>query len=108
MAMTRITLKAGQQPTKEQLAEINAAAKLPITYTEDCPASSPEALKEFAAKARALRQAKKRIKPAVTIRLEPDSLNIYKALGKGYTGIMADVLTYAAGHPDILRQAAVV
>jgi uncharacterized protein (DUF4415 family) len=112
MAMTQITLKAGQQPTKEQIRkarqEVKEAAKLPQVYDPDCPPSSPQALAEFAAKARALRQAKKRTKPAVTIRLEPDSLNIYKALGKGYTGIMADVLTYAAGHPDILRQAAAV
>jgi hypothetical protein len=49
MAMTTITIKAGQKPTKEQLQEIREAAKLPINYTADCPASTPEALAEFAA-----------------------------------------------------------
>jgi uncharacterized protein (DUF4415 family) len=41
----------------------------------------------------------------VALRLTPDVLDKYKSLGKGYTGIMADVLTYAATHPDYLKQA---
>jgi uncharacterized protein (DUF4415 family) len=43
-------------------------------------------------------------KRAVTIRLLPDCLAKYKALGKGYTGIMADVLNYAADNPEILSK----
>jgi uncharacterized protein (DUF4415 family) len=83
--MTTITVRDGQKPTKEQLKEIRAAAKAPITYTPDCPESTPEALAEFAAKARELRQNMKRTKPAVTIRITPGCLTKYKALGKGYT-----------------------
>jgi uncharacterized protein (DUF4415 family) len=103
--MTTITVKAGQKPTKEQIKEIRAAAKAPITYTPDCPESTPEALAEFAAKARELRQRMKRTKPAVTIRITSDCLTKYKALGKGYTGIMADVLNYVADNPEILTRA---
>jgi uncharacterized protein (DUF4415 family) len=44
-------------------------------------------------------------RPAVTLRLAPDYLDKYKALGKGYTGIMADVLSYASDHPEFLTQA---
>jgi uncharacterized protein (DUF4415 family) len=47
----------------------------------------------------------RRTKPAVTIRMEAKALNKYKALGRGYTGVMADVLSYAAEHPDFLTQA---
>jgi uncharacterized protein (DUF4415 family) len=43
-------------------------------------------------------------KKAVTIRLIPDCLEKYKALGKGYTGIMADVLNYAVNNPEILSK----
>jgi hypothetical protein len=32
-------------------------------------------------------------------------LSKYKALGKGYTGIMADVLNYVADNPEILTKA---
>jgi uncharacterized protein (DUF4415 family) len=104
MAMTTITVKAGQKPTKEQIKRIRAVAKAPITYTPDCPETTAGGLAEFAAKAREKRQSLKRTKPAVTIRIMPDVLAKYKALGKGYTGIMADVLNYVADNPDILSK----
>ncbi len=104
MAMTRITLEDGQKPTKEQLKEIREAAKRPQVYDPDCPPSTLEALAEFAAKARELRQSIKNTKPAVTIRMTPACLSKYKALGKGYTGIMADVLNYVADNPEILSK----
>jgi uncharacterized protein (DUF4415 family) len=102
--MTTITVKAGQKPTKEQVKRIRAAAKAPITYTPDCPETTLAGLAEFAAKARELRQRMKQTKPAVTIRITPEVLSKYKALGKGYTGIMADVLSYAADNPEILSK----
>jgi uncharacterized protein (DUF4415 family) len=102
--MTTITIKDGQKPTKEQKKEIRAAAKHPIKYDSDCPPSSPKALAEFAEKARELRRSKKNVKPAVTIRLSQSSLSKYKALGKGYTGIMADVLDYVADNPELLAK----
>jgi len=105
MGMTAITVKAGQKPTKEQAKRIREAAKAPINYTPDCPKSTPAALAEFAAKARELRQSMKAKKPAVTIRVSSNCLSKYKALGKGYTGIMADVLDYVADNPEILAKA---
>jgi uncharacterized protein (DUF4415 family) len=107
MDMMKVTVRDGQKPTKEQVKEIRAAvkeAKKHPAYDPDCPPSTPEALAEFAAKARELRQNMRRIKPAVTIRLMPEALEKYKALGKGYTGIMADVLNYAADNPEILSR----
>jgi uncharacterized protein (DUF4415 family) len=103
--MTTITVRAGQKPTKEQIKEIRAAARAPIVYTVDCPESTPEALAEFAAKARELRQSLKVKKPTVTIRVSSSCLSKYKSLGKGYTGIMADVLDYVVEDPDILAKA---
>ena len=105
MAMTTLTVRVGQKPTKEQIKEIRAAAKAPIVFTPDCPESTPEALAEFAAMARELRQIRKAKKPAVTLRVSSTCLSKYKALGKGYTGIMADVLDYVANNPEILAKA---
>jgi uncharacterized protein (DUF4415 family) len=102
--MTTLTVRVGQKPTKEQIKRIKVAARGPIRYTPDCPKSSPAALAEFAAKARELRQSMKQKKPAVTIRITSTCLEKYKALGKGYTGIMADVLDYAADNPEILNR----
>jgi uncharacterized protein (DUF4415 family) len=108
MAQTTVILKAGQKPTKEQIkkakAEIKEAEKYPIDYS-DAPASTPEALEEFAAMARELRKSRRRQSPTVTLRITPDILEQYKSLGKGYTAIMADVLSYAAKNPEILSKA---
>jgi uncharacterized protein (DUF4415 family) len=39
----------------------------------------------------------------VSIRVKPEALAKYKALGRGYSGIMADVLNYVADNPEILK-----
>jgi uncharacterized protein (DUF4415 family) len=65
--------------------EIKAAKKMPPVYDPECPPSTPEA-------------------PVVALRLKPDVLSKYKALGKGYTSIMADVLNYVADNPEILSK----
>jgi uncharacterized protein (DUF4415 family) len=85
---------------RKELAE---AQKRPIVYTEDCPESTPEALKEFAHLAAERNRRKK--KQSVTIRVAPDVLESYKTMGHGYTGIMADVLKYAVDNPAILAEA---
>jgi uncharacterized protein (DUF4415 family) len=103
------TIRVGQKPTKEERkqmrAEIKAAKKMPPVYDPECPPSTPEALAEFAAMARELRKNRRNPAPVVAIRLKPDVLSKYKALGKGYTGIMADVLNYVADNPEILSKA---
>jgi uncharacterized protein (DUF4415 family) len=98
------TVRVGQKPPKEVIKAAKKAARGPINYTEDCPPSTPEALAEFAAMARELRKNRRNPAPVVAIRLMPDVLAKYKALGKGYTGIMADVLNYVADNPEILSK----
>jgi uncharacterized protein (DUF4415 family) len=109
MEQTTVILKAGQKPTKEELKrarqEYREAKKRPPVYDPECPPSTPEALAEFAAMARELRKNRRNPAPVVALRLMPEVLAKYKALGKGYTGIMADVLSYAADNPEILSKA---
>jgi uncharacterized protein (DUF4415 family) len=99
-------VRGGQKIPKEVVKEIRKVAreakKHPEAYDPECPPSSPEALKEFAE----LRAAKKREnkRPVVALRIPPEVLAKYKALGRGYTGIMADVLGYAANNPEILSK----
>jgi uncharacterized protein (DUF4415 family) len=102
------TIRVGQKPTKEERkqmkAEIRAAKKMPPVYDPECPPSTPEALAEFAAMAREIRKNRRNPAPVVALRLKPDVLSKYKALGKGYTSIMADVLDYVANNPEILSK----
>jgi len=103
MGITRSTVMVGQKPPKEAIKEARKAARKPIHYTEDCPPSSSEALKEFAHLAAERNRRKK--KKSITIRIAPDVLETYKTMGEGYTGIMADVLKYAVNNPAVLTNA---
>jgi uncharacterized protein (DUF4415 family) len=108
MGTIRSTVKVGQKPPKEILkqakSEYREAKKRPSVYDPECPPSTPEALAEFAAMARELRKNRRNPAPVVALRLMPEVLAKYKALGKGYTGIMADVLNYVADNPEILSK----
>jgi uncharacterized protein (DUF4415 family) len=100
MAKVRSTLRTGDRPTKEMLQKVENAAKLKPNL-KAMPELSEKALNEFAALAR----AKRKQKAFVGLRLAEEDLDAYKALGKGYTGVMADILSYAIKHPDILSKA---
>jgi uncharacterized protein (DUF4415 family) len=102
MAIITSTVKVGQKPPREAIKAAHEAAKHPIAYTADCSPSTPEALKEFAMQAVKIRRSQKRT--IVALRIMPDCLEMYKTLGKGYTGIMADVLNYVAENPEILSK----
>ncbi|GHU72705.1 hypothetical protein FACS189450_11000 [Spirochaetia bacterium] len=111
MAIIKSTAKAGRiglksAIPKEVIQEVRRVAresrKHPDEYDPDCPPSTPEALAEFAALAREIR--KRKPSPVVSIRLKPETLEKYKALGKGYTGTMGDVLNYVADNPEILAK----
>ena len=103
------TIKVGQKPTKEERRqmkeEIRAAKKLPPIYDPECPPSTPEALAEFAAMARERKKSGRNPLPIVALRIQPDVLAKYKSLGRGYSGIMADVLKFAADNPEMLSKA---
>ncbi|MDR3336256.1 MAG: BrnA antitoxin family protein [Treponema sp.] len=103
MAIIKSTVPVGAKPPKDVIKRIKKAAKYPITFTEDCPESTPESLKEFAQLAAERNRRKK--KRSVTIRIAPDVLENYKTMGSGYTGIMADVLKYAVDNPNVLTAA---
>ena len=109
MGTVKSTVRVGQRIPKEilKLAKEQAreARKAPKVHDPDCPESTPEVLAEFAAMARELRKNNRNPSPVVALRVKPDTLSKYKALGKGYTGIMADVLNYVAKNPEILSKA---
>ena len=102
------TIRVGQKPTKEERkrikGEIREAKKLPPVYDPECPPSTPEALAKFAAMARERRKNKRNPLPIVALRIQPEVLAKYKSLGRGYSGIMADVLKLAADNPEILSK----
>jgi uncharacterized protein (DUF4415 family) len=108
MGAIRSTIKVGQKIPKDILKlakeQVRDARKSPKIFDPDCPPSTPDALAEFAAMAKEIRKNRRNPSPVVALRIKPDALAKYKSLGKGYTGIMADVLDYVADNPEILSK----
>ena len=109
MATVTSTVKVGQKIPKEILKlakeQVKDSRKSPKVHDLECPPSTPEALVEFAAMARELRRSRRTPSSVVALRVKPEVLSKYKALGRSYTSIMADVLNYAADNPEILSKA---
>ena len=93
-------LKTGEKPTKEQIKRIERAATMPIVSDDDSPVYTPEQLAHLYLESKRLNK-----KQTVGIRLNQKTIEQYKNLGRGYTGIMAAVLDYAITHPEVLKKA---
>ena len=102
MAISKMTVKVGQKPTKEQKKRIREAMKRPIVYDDDSPELTEEQYKAFAVVAAEQRKARK--KELVSIRLSHDTLEKAKMLGRGYTGVLSRLLTMALDNPDMVRK----
>jgi uncharacterized protein (DUF4415 family) len=92
--------------------EFKEAQKYPTP--DDYPKLTPEQLAEFQPvgmtweernEIMAERRANRK-RETVSLRLQPECLEWFKTMGKGYTSIMADVLDYASKNPDIVKRAA--
>ena len=93
-------LKSSEKPNREQLQRIENAEKMPIVSDKDSPIYTSEQLAYLYSEAKRLNK-----KQTVGIRLNQKTIEQYKAMGKGYTGIMAAVLDYAINHPKVLKEA---
>jgi len=93
-------LKPGDKPTIEQLKRIEKAAKMPVVSDKDSPVYTLEQLSYLYSESKRLNK-----KQTVGIRLNHKTVEQYKNMGKGYTGIMAAVLDYAISHPEVLKKA---
>lgn len=102
MTIIRKMIYEGQQPTAEQIKEIEEAAKRPITFDEDCPELTEEQIKQFAMLAR--KQRAERRKQIVSLRLSPTTLDKAKALGKGYTAVLSRLLDMAINNPEMVKK----
>ena len=98
--ITTTKLKPTDKPTKEQLKRIEKAAQKPIAHDKNSPEYTLEQLSWLYSESKRLNK-----KQTVGIRLNHQTIEQYKNLGKGYTGIMAAILDYAIKHPDLLKKA---
>jgi len=88
------------KPTGVQLKRIERAAKKSIAFDIDSPVYTMEQLAYLYSESKRLNKKK-----TVGIRLNHNTIEQYRNLGKGYTGIMAAVLDYAITHPKFFKKA---
>lgn len=102
MTMVRKMIFKGQQPTAEQIQEVEEAAKKTIVFDEECPELTAEQLQQFAILAR--KQREERRKQVISLRLSQASLEKVKALGKGYTSVLSRLLDMALNNPEMVKK----
>ena len=98
----RTVIQPGQQPTEAQIHEIETASMMPVVPDDEAPELTMEQYAEMAAIAKA-RKAKN-IKPVIALRITPDTLEIAKATGKGYTGFLSRLLDNAIKDPQLVAK----
>ena len=101
MAIHEAMVFDGQKPTKAELAEIEKASKMAVTF-DDMPEMTDEQLVKVATMAKARRMARK--KNNLTIRMPQETIDKAKSmLGDGYTGVLRRLITKAVDHPEMLK-----
>ena len=100
--IVRTVIYSGQQPTAEQIKEIESASILPVVPDDDAPELTMEQYAEMAEIARNRRL--KKVKPVIALRISPETLEKAKATGKGYTGFLSRLLDNAINDPQIVAK----
>ena len=100
--IVRTVIRSGQQPTEEQIREIELASSMPIVPDDEAPELTLEQLAEMAVIAKQRRTRK--VKPVVALRISPETLDKAKATGKGYTGFLSRLLDNAINDPQMVSK----
>ncbi len=102
MATVKYVIDTNVKPTEEQIAEIDAASKMPVIYDEDSPEFTDEQYEEFARQALLQREERKR--QVVALRLLPRTIEKAKKLGKGYTAILSRMIDLCIDDKELLQK----
>ena len=100
--IVRTVIRHGQLPSEAQIREIELASSRPIVTDDDAPDLTLEQYAEMAALAKKRRS--KNVKPVVSIRISPETLEKAKATGKGYTGFLSRLLDNAINDPKLVSK----
>ena len=100
--IVRTVIRHGQLPSEAQIREIELASSRPIATDDDAPELTLEQYAELAALAKKRRS--KNVKPVVSIRISPETLEKAKATGKGYTGFLSRLLDNAINDPKLVSK----
>lgn len=80
------------QLTPEEVAELEAAEKMPITFDEDCPEMTDDMLKQFHRMDR------------VTVRISPGNMKKVKSFGSDYAKVLSHLLDLALNDAEMIKK----
>ncbi|MBO6242790.1 MAG: BrnA antitoxin family protein [Butyrivibrio sp.] len=101
MATVTMKLNPGDQPTIEQIKEIEVASKKPIKFTEDAPELSDEELSQFKPANPKYYRPNKEL---ISLRLDTVLVDAFKSTGKGYQTRINEALWKGAQEMGIIKQ----
>ena len=91
--MAKVTMNSlPAELTPEEIAELDAAEKMPITFDEDCPEMTSEMLKQF-------HKMEK-----ITISISPNNMKKIKSLGTDYTKFLSQLLDLALNDAELVKK----
>ena len=104
MATIKKTIDVNSKLTKEQLTMLKEAENTPYSHDEDNPLLTKEELAKFSrVSERIQKERESNRKENVTLRLSPTAARKARALGKGYTKILAKILEDALNDPNLIK-----
>ncbi|MDE7212106.1 MAG: antitoxin [Lachnospiraceae bacterium] len=80
------------QLTPEEVAELEAAEKMPITFDEDCPEMTDDMLRQFHRMDR------------VTVRISPGNMKKVKSFGSDYAKVLSHLLDLALNDAEMIKK----
>ena len=78
--------------TPEEIAELEAAEKMPIVFDDDCPEMTGEMLHQF------------HRMNTVTIGLSPSNMKKVKSFGANYSKILSNLLDLALNDAELIKK----
>ena len=85
--------------TEEERRDLEAAQSRPPVFDDDAPEMTMEQLMQFKRMNR-----ESRVKPTVSLRISPATLEKAKRYGKGYTGLLSRLLDAAIDDEELVRK----
>lgn len=101
MATITTMLNPGDQPSEEQIREIEEASKRPVVFTDDAPELTDEELAEFKP---ANPKYYRPVKELISLRLDSVLVNAFKSTGKGYQTRINEALWKGAREMGIVAK----
>ena len=100
--MKTMNIDIKKEPTDEQKRMLENMTRKDICFDEDCPELSENELLQF----RRIADMRKvdRRKQNITLRVSPSTAAKAKALGAGYTGVLARMLDLCLNDPEIIKK----